>query len=143
MQESVRKPVTSHAARSHACVLISGVLAVCLVACGDEKPEIIPATRVSIENGATTIHEPPASPNSAFLEWDAVPYPNLRGYRVYYGPDPEMYLQLPGQGIDVGNATSHTITGLASGRRYYFAVTAVDHSGNESEFSEQVYKDIP
>ena len=128
--------------KHHSVKVFLGALATLMVACADSGTETVETSVRSVPD-TDSVDVAPTSPNSAFLEWDAVPDSNLRGYRDYYGPDPDMYLQFPGQGIDVGNVTSHTVTGLVSGRRYYFAVTAVDHSGNESEFSEQVYKDIP
>ena len=84
-----------------------------------------------------------SSPNTAKLSWDAVSHPNLLGYRIYYGPKTGEYLQTRGQGIDAGNDTTHAIEGLASGRRYYFVVTTIDMSNNESDFSNEVFKDIP
>ena len=84
-----------------------------------------------------------SSPNAATLAWDAATHPNLRGYRVYYGPESGEYLQIRGHGIDAGTATTYTLTGLPSGRRYYFVVTAVDMSNYESGFSNEVFKDIP
>jgi len=83
------------------------------------------------------------APDTATLAWDVVVHPTLSGYRVYYGTAPGTYLQLLGSGIDVGNATTHTVTGLSSGTRYYFVVTAYDSSSNESAFSNEVFKDIP
>ena len=87
--------------------------------------------------------QPPSPSNSAGLAWDAVAAPNLSGYRVYFGTAPGMYLQAPGQGISVGNVTAFTVTGLASGLRYYFAVTDFDVGGTESSYSNEVFKDIP
>ena len=84
-----------------------------------------------------------ASPNSATLSWNAVTAVNLAGYRVYYGTTPGAYFQAVGQGLDVGNATTYTITDLSSGTRYYFAATAYDTSNNESAFSNEVFKDLP
>jgi chitodextrinase len=84
-----------------------------------------------------------ATNNTATLTWDAVTYPTLSGYRVYYGTSPGNYLQSAGQGINVGNVTTYPVTGLSSGTRYYFAVTAFDSSGNESGFSNEVFKDMP
>jgi hypothetical protein len=43
----------------------------------------------------------------------------------------------------VGNVTSYTISGLESGKRYYFSATAYDSNGNESILSNQAFKDIP
>src|SRR5437016_3450281 len=83
------------------------------------------------------------SPNSAALAWDAVTDPTFSGYRIYYGTAPGTYLQSVGQGLNVGKATSFTVTGLSSGTRYYFAATAYDTLNNESTYSNEVFKDIP
>ena len=83
------------------------------------------------------------APNTTTLAWDAVTHPNLSGYRIYYGTAPGIYLQPVGSGVSVGNITSFTVTGLTSGTRYYFAVTAFDTANNESAFSNEVFKDIP
>jgi chitodextrinase len=89
----------------------------------------------------TTAPTPPS--NSAGLAWDAVVAPNISGYRVYFGLAPRTYLQSRGQGISVGDVTTYTVIGLSSATRYYFAVTAADTLGNESDYSNEVLKDIP
>ena len=138
--------------RNYSATWLLAGFAVLLVACNRAGPEPVDTGRDhTIEKQAVVIaaekqaviETAPVRPNSATLEWDGIPLPRIRGYRVYYGPDADMYLQLPGKGIEVGRVTSYTITGLVSGQRYYFAVTAVDGSGNESELSNQVFKDIP
>src|SRR6266700_162124 len=97
------------------------------------------STSVSVTTGST----PPPPSNSAGLAWDSVTAPNLSGYRVYFGTAPGTYLQSVGQGISVGNVTTYTVMGLASGTRYYFAVTDFDTLGSESSYSNEVFKDIP
>jgi len=99
------------------------------------------ASAQSTAASATT--QTPTAPGSATLAWDAVTTANLSGYRIYYGTAPGTYVQPLGQGINVGNVTTYTVTGLNGGTRYYFAVTAVDTSNNESTFSNEVFKDIP
>ena len=37
--------------------------------------------------------------------------------------------------VDVKNVTEYTLTGFSEGGLYYFAATAYDTSGNESQFS--------
>src|SRR5204862_367041 len=86
---------------------------------------------------------PPSPSNSAGLAWDAVTAPSLSGYRVYFGTAPGTYLQPLGQGISVGNVTAYTVTGLAGGTRYYFAVTDFDSLGQASSYSNEVFKDVP
>jgi hypothetical protein len=84
----------------------------------------------------------PVADETATLDWDAVDHSDLGGYRVYYATAGGYY-QANGQGIDVGNTTNHTVTALNADTRYYFKVTAYDSSGNESGFSNEVYKDTP
>jgi len=80
---------------------------------------------------------------TAILSWDPVVATALNGYRIYYGTTPGTYLQPAGQGLNVGNVTTYTVTGLNSGTRYYFVVTAFDTGSNESIYSNEVFKDIP
>jgi len=102
------------------------------------------AGNISPNSASASVTTPPPSlSNSAVLAWDAVTVPNLSGYRVYFGTAPGTYLQSVGQGISVGNVTTFTVMGLASGTRYYFAVTDFDTLGGESSYSNEVFKDIP
>ncbi len=75
---------------------------------------------------------------AAVLAWDANNEADLAGYRVYVGLASGAY----STSIDVGTVTSYTLTGLATGTTYYFAVTAYDTSGNESAPSNEVSKPI-
>ncbi len=64
------------------------------------------------------------------LTWQANTETDIFGYRIYYGTSNRNYgLPIPVDG------TEHSITGLNSDVTYYFAVTAVDSSGNESGYS--------
>ncbi len=76
---------------------------------------------------------------SVMVSWDPNSESDLSGYKVYYGTASRNY----GQVVDVGNVTSRRIGGLQPGVRYFFAVTAYDFSGNESDFSEEVNIVIP
>jgi hypothetical protein len=85
-----------------------------------------------------------ASPGTATLTWDApttytdgTPATTITGYRIYYGTAPGSYSKI----IDTGNATTWTITGLASGA-WYFVVTAYDSFGMESDYSNELSKTI-
>src|SRR5262245_42225909 len=53
------------------------------------------------------------------LAWDANPEPNVAGYRLYYGTSPGNYTSF----LDVGTATTATVTNLTDGVTYYFVVT--------------------
>ena len=73
------------------------------------------------------------------VAWDANTDPAVAGYRVHYGTAPGNYTSH----IDVGNATSCVISGLLEGLTYYFAATAYDGSGNESDYSAPVNYTVP
>src|SRR5262245_758996 len=73
------------------------------------------------------------------LAWDAS-VSMVDGYWLYYGPASGIYTAR----IDVGMATTYTITGLASGQTYYFVMTAYDRIDNvESPFSNEVSLTLP
>ncbi|MGB8170219.1 MAG: fibronectin type III domain-containing protein, partial [Chthoniobacteraceae bacterium] len=65
------------------------------------------------------------------------PEPDIAGYRLYYGTSSGTYPQM----FDVGNTTGATVSNLAAGSRYYFAVTAYDTSYLESLPSDEVIFD--
>jgi hypothetical protein len=91
----------------------------------------------------TVSYSPSTPPNTASLAWDPpINTASITGYRVYFGTAPGTYQQIPGQGIKVGKVTNYTVLGLNSRTRYYFAVTAIDSSGNESVYSNEAYKDM-
>ena len=75
------------------------------------------------------------------LSWDApttnedgTPLTDLAGYKVYYGQASRQY----DVSVDVGLSTTAALSSLVDGRAYYFAVTAYDTSGNESNFSTEI-----
>jgi hypothetical protein len=69
----------------------------------------------------------------AALNWERSSSPEVAGYRVYYGTACGNYTH----SVTVGNLTTNTIPGLASGVTYFFAVTAYDTNGLESNFSNE------
>ena len=48
-----------------------------------------------------------------------------------------------GAPLEVGLATTYTVTNLLAGRTYYFAVTACNTSGQESGKSNEVMYTVP
>ena len=69
------------------------------------------------------------------LQWDANSEPDLAGYILYQGTTAGSY-DTP---IDVDkNVTSYTVSDLEPGITHYFAITAHDTGGNESEPSNEV-----
>jgi fibronectin type 3 domain-containing protein len=82
-----------------------------------------------------------ASANSVTLLWDApttytdgTPVTGFVGYKVYYGTASRVYTYV----VDVQDKTTHTIDALTPGTTYYFAITAYDSSGIESDFSNEL-----
>ncbi len=74
------------------------------------------------------------------LAWD--PPENeqdIVGYKVHYGNSSGNY----DTSIDAGNQTSYTITGLESGKIYYFVVTSYNIYGYESSYSIELIYAIP
>jgi hypothetical protein len=69
---------------------------------------------------------------------DGTPLTDLAGYKVYFGITSQNYSHT----MDVGNVTVYTVGNLTEGLVYYFAVTAYDTSGNESEYSNEASKTI-
>jgi hypothetical protein len=80
---------------------------------------------------------------AACLSWTASSSPDVVGYRIYHGTTSRIYSQDWGAGIDAGNTEQFAVTGLVSGRRYYFAITAYDRNGHQSDFSNEVEKLMP
>lgn len=96
--------------------------------------------------GASSTQE--AGSGIATLSWEA-PTTNvdgtqldtLAGFKIYYGTSSEDYTVVKDVGLTTTpDAPEHVLNGLKSGTLYYFAVTAYDISGNESEFSDAVSK---
>jgi Fibronectin type III domain len=73
---------------------------------------------------------------TATVRWQANTETDLKKYRIYHGTARRSY----GAPLPVGKVTSYTFNDLAEGVTHYFAVTAVDTSGNESGFSAEVSK---
>jgi hypothetical protein len=76
---------------------------------------------------------------SVTLAWDPSPDTNVIGYRVYYGAANYTFTNA----VDVGDATTGTMTGLVAGVTYYFAVCAYDATGAESDYSNQIIYQVP
>ena len=76
---------------------------------------------------------------SVTLNWTASPDSNVVGYNLYYGGSSTVYSNM----VFAGNATSVVVSGLATGVAYYFAATAVDGAGDESDYSNEVSNSIP
>jgi hypothetical protein len=82
---------------------------------------------------------PPKPPGTVTLAWDASPSPEVVGYRVYFGAGSQQYTN----SVTVGLVGQAAITNLTKGTTYYFAATAYDAGGVESEFSNEAVHRVP
>ena len=86
------------------------------------------------------------------LQWDANTEPDLAGYKIHYdtnsgepyAPDAADYAAQGSSPVTVQigdlsdpNDPGYTLTGLDEGKGYFFAVTAYDDEGLESEYSNE------
>ena len=104
---------------------------------------VVTVTAAGSSNGPQAIPvtltvTPPTTNGTATLSWEANSDPGLAGYNVYMGTQPGVY----GAPISIGTITSYTVSNLIGGRTYYFSLTALDTSGNESIPSSEVSKSV-
>ena len=78
------------------------------------------------------IAEPGPLSEEITLSWNPNPEPNIDGYIIYRGTVSGIYTD-----IFFYEYTSVTFPGLEIGQTYYFAVSAVDLNGGESELSDE------
>lgn len=76
-----------------------------------------------------------AAAREVTLTWEANSEPDLSHYIVYWGNSSGNYTKNSG---NIGLANEYTTDIPDDGRKYYFAVTAVDEAGLESDFSNEV-----
>lgn len=74
-----------------------------------------------------------AASDDVSLAWDPSISPNISKYKLYIGNASRSYSAV----VMLGNQTTYVVTDLNPGT-WYFAVTAVDMDGNESDFSNEV-----
>ncbi len=73
------------------------------------------------------------------LAWDASPSPSITNYAVYWGVTSGNYTNH----VDAGTNLTVSVSGLKPVTTYYFAATAKDVWGLESDFSAEVYYTTP
>jgi hypothetical protein len=76
---------------------------------------------------------------SLSLSWDTTADTNAIGYNLYYGVSSRNYTKK----FSFGENTNATVTGLVAGTTYFFAVTASDSWGDESDFSNEISYKVP
>jgi hypothetical protein len=76
-----------------------------------------------------------APPHSVTLAWDPSPGTNvIANYNVCYGVASNTYTNV----VAASTNTTVSISNMVNGTTYYFAATAVDMSGLESDYSTEV-----
>ena len=77
-----------------------------------------------------------AATSSVSFAWNANTEPDLAGYRLWQGEAPAgPYSSV----LTVGKVTTATLNGVVDGTHYY-VLTAYDTVGNESTYSNEVWK---
>jgi hypothetical protein len=90
---------------------------------------VVPPRPVSTTNSVTVSWQSPADNTDGSIA------SNLGGYKIYYGEAPRNYsstIKIPNPGL-----TTYVVENLSPGQ-YYFAVTAYNSLGEESDFSPEV-----
>jgi Cep192 domain 4 len=82
-----------------------------------------------------------ATEHSVYLSWEASDGPDVVGYNIYRGSGSGGPYSRINSALEA--STSYADTGVTAGATYYYATTAVDGSGGESGYSNQVRAVIP
>ena len=73
-------------------------------------------------------------PSNVTLVWNRSPGTNIAGYNLYVGAATRSYTNK----INTGNSTNVTIGNLTTNATYFFAATAYDSNGLESDYSNEI-----
>jgi predicted RNA-binding protein with TRAM domain len=77
--------------------------------------------------------------SSTALQWNQNADPSVTGYNLYYGGATRSYTNV----LSVGDTNTATVDGLTEGKTYFFAVTAYNVEGDESDFSDETTYLVP
>src|SRR4051794_35169656 len=77
--------------------------------------------------------------SSVSLEWSPNTDPSVAGYHLYFGGESRSYTNV----VNAGGSVLASVDGLVEGKTYYFAVTAYDEFGDESEYSVETKFVVP
>ena len=137
----------------HLFFLVTGaMLAACGGGGGDSTPNVNSASLASSAGSpaapsagsptAPSAVSPASQPSrSVTLDWNSNTESDLAGYKIYASTSSGAY----GAAVATvpANATSFVVPGLQPGVTYFFVITAVDTSGNESVRSAEVSATAP
>ena len=101
-----------------------------------------------IAQGVEGMLEAPEDPSTIVLQWNAIDFPDLAGYRIYYkfetcdppyvftgadqGPSP---ISVPLADLNDPEDPEYMITGLEDNLNYFFIIRPYDSQGNEGSAS--------
>src|SRR5262245_54728998 len=85
---------------------------------------------------------PSAYAQTIKLAWDPSPDSSVAGYNIYRSQQSGVY-STPVNGSNIITTTSFTDSGVHSGTTYYYVVTAVNTSGVQSGYSNEVLATVP
>jgi len=82
----------------------------------------------------------PALAAEATFSWLPNSETNLAGYKIYYGITSRNYTDVIDAGLPdpINGRIQATVDNLTAGEIYYFAATAYDSDGNESDYSDEI-----
>ena len=101
------------------------------------KPIAVPKRQLQSQSVITQPAPVTEVPQDVKLEWNPSPDTEnevVSGYNIHYGIQSGTYDNI----IPAGDFTNATALGLLGGVTYYFAATAVDDQGVESDFSPEL-----
>jgi len=113
--------------------------------CAAVKPKVVPIeTQVELVEPSEPSIVSAASTNSGghaiTLGWDPSPSPGIVGYKLYWGASSHLYTN----SLNADTNLSATVYGVLVGTNYYFAATAYDTDGIESDYSvEAIGRVVP
>lgn len=113
---------------------------------GDSRPLVITPKDIfppAAPQNLISVIVPPTQTAPAYVElsWEINAEPDLEGYWVYRSEQPDT----PGQKLNLRLLLTPTFRDMTAlpGKRYFYRVSAVDRSGNESPLSSSVPAETP
>ena len=92
-----------------------------------------------ILGGMLLLAQDASANQSVSFAWMPNSEPDVAGYKVYYGVASRSY----SNAVDAGNATTATVSNLATGTTYYFALVAYNTLGVQSAYTSELVYSVP